>query len=276
MAQQVLTRTQEINQYTEASLWQKVQWNIQDTLVMTRRNILHNIRIPQLLVFATIQPVMFLLLFAYVFGGAIATSNGDYINFLIPGIITQTVIFGATQTTIGLAEDMSRGMIDRFRSLPMARAAVLAGRTLSDSIRNIFVVVLMITVGYIIGFRFQGNIIDAILMIGIVVLFGYAFTWISALIGLLVKDPETAQVAGFIWVFPLVFASTVFEPVETMTSCLQKFAENQPITAVVNTARALTLDTPVGDWWWKALLWIALILAVFMPLAVRQYRKTTS
>ena len=250
-------------------------WTFSDIGVMTKRNMMSYVRLPQLLVFSTIQPVMFLLLFAYVFGGAINTPGTDYINFLIPGIIVQTVIFGSTMTGVGLASDLSKGMIDRFRSLPMARSAVLAGRTISDTIRNIFVVLLMTGVGYIIGFRFQGGFLHALEALAITVLFGFAFSWISATIGLLVREVETAQVAGFVWVFPLVFASSIFVPVESMPAWLEAFAKHSPITVTVNTVRALALGQSVNSSdLWQTLAWIAGMLIVFIPLAVYRYRKS--
>lgn len=246
-------------------------WTLSDISAMTKRNLLRYIRLPQLLIFSTIQPVMFLLLFAYVFGGAIHTGT-NYINFLIPGIIVQTVIFGSMQTGIGLADDLSKGLIDRFRSLPMARSAVLAGRTISDTIRNIFVVLLMTTVGTLIGFRFAGGWEDALLALGLTVLFGFAFSWISASIGMLVRNVETAQVAGFVWVFPLVFASSIFVPVQTMPSWLQVFAKISPITVTVNAVRALSLKTPLENNLLFSLAWIGAILVVFVPLAIHRYR----
>src|SRR3989344_3189416 len=194
---------------------------INDLLVMIERNLLCYVRLPQLLIFSTIQPVMFLLLFTYVFGGAIHTGASNYIQYLLPGILAQSVIFGAIQTGVGLADDLQKGLIDRFRSLPMARSAVLAGRTLADVMRNIFVILLMLAVGYAIGFRFEGTAGDAFAAFALMLYFGFAFSWISATIGIAVKNTETAQVAGFIWVFPLVFASSIFVPVETMPTWLQ-------------------------------------------------------
>ena len=253
-------------------------WTLSDIFVLVKRNLLRYVRLPQLLVFSTIQPIMFVLLFAFVFGGAIATPGVDYINYLIPGILVQTVLFGASQTTVGLAEDLSKGIVDRFRSLPMARSAVLAGRTLADSIRNVFVVLLMLLVGALIGFRFQGSLWESVLSVIVVVLFGFAFSWISALIGLLTKDPETAQVAGFIWIFPLVFASSAFVPVQTMPGWLQAFAKVQPISVTVNAVRYLTSGGAApgtdGAAVWQSLLWMLAILFVFVPLAVRQYRRS--
>lgn len=255
---------------------------IRDTLVITKRNLLKYVRVPTLLIFSTVQPVMFVLLFAFVFGGAIAIPGVEYLDFLIPGIIVQTTVFGATNTAIGLAEDLGRGMIDRFRSLPMARSAVLAGRTLADTARNLFVVTLMIGVGYLLGFRFRGGIVAALTGILVVLLFGYAFSWIFAFVGLKAGDVETAQAAGFVWVFPLVFASSAFVPTQTMPGWLQAFAQNQPVTAVVDAARALTLGPlapAVGldntaELVLKALGWVALVLVVAIPVGVRQYRKT--
>lgn len=250
-------------------------WVISDIIVMTRRNLLRYIRLPQLLIFSTIQPVMFLLLFTYVFGGAIATSSPQYINYLLPGIIVQTVIFGAMQTGVGLADDLSKGMIERFKSLPMARSAVLAGRTIADTLRNVFVVLLMTGVGFLIGYRFHQPIGAGLAALGLTLLFGFAFSWISATIGMLVRNVETAQVAGFIWVFPLVFASSIFVPISSMPDWLEAFAKISPITLTVNSVRALALGMPLNHDIWYALLWILGILVVFAPLAVHKYRKTT-
>ena len=253
-------------------------WAVSDAFTVTGRNLITYTRLPQLLVFSTIQPVMFVLLFAYVFGGAIQT-QGDYIQYLIPGIMVQTVAFGSTQTGVGLADDLGKGIIDRFRSLPMARSAVLAGRTMSDAVRNTFVILLMLGVGTLIGFRVQTGVFSAMAAVALAVFFGFAFSWISAMIGMSVGNVETAQVSGFIWIFPLVFASSVFVPVETMPSWLQAFAEVQPITLTVNALRGLLLGAEavggsVTDYVLGALAWCFAILAVFMPLAVRRYRRT--
>ncbi len=246
---------------------------LSDIGVMVKRNLIKYRRIPQLLIFSTIQPVMFLLLFTYVFGGAIKVGSLDYINFLLPGILVQTVLFGAMQTGVGLADDVSRGMIDRFRSLPMARSAVLAGRTIADLLRNIFVIFLMTAVGFIIGFRIENGFFNYLAAVSVISLFGFAFSWISATIGLSVKNIETAQVAGFIWVFPLAFGSSIFVPVDTMSSMIKTFATHNPITYTVDTVRALTLGTPVGNNIWYAFAWIVGIMIVFVPLAVNRYRK---
>ncbi len=244
-----------------------------DAVVMTRRNIRRTIRTPQLLVFSTIQPVMFVLLFRYVFGGAIHTPGMSYVDYLIPGIMVQTVAFGGGQTAVGLAADLRTGMMDRFRSLPMARSAVLAGRTLADMTRNFFVVLLMVGVGTLVGFRFHNGLGNAIAAVLLAILFGFAFSWMFALIGMLVGEPETAQVAGFLPIFPLVFASSTFAPTVTMPSWLRAFAEHQPVTATVDSIRALTQGGDVQGPLTTSLLWIAGILIVFVPLAVARYRR---
>lgn len=255
------------------TIQEKFKWLASDIIAMTWRGLIRYVRLPQLLVFSTIQPILFLLLFTYVFGGAIQTSEANYINFLAPGILVQIAIFGSVQTGVGLSEDLGKGLIDRFRSLPMARSAVLAGRTLADFVRNIFVILLMILVALIMGFRASGGVGSLALAIIIIAFFGFAFSWISASIGLSVRNSEAAQVAGFIWVFPLVFASSIFVPIETMPNWLQIFAKISPITVTVNWVRALILGTPVGDNWWQSLIWIFGILIDFSFLAVAQYRR---
>ena len=239
---------------------------------MLKRNLLRYRRMPRLIVFSFVQPIMFVLLFAYVFGGAINTGT-KYIMYLLPGILVQTVLFGSMQTGVGLADDVSHGMIDRFRSLPMSRAAVLAGRTIAESIRNLFVIILMTLVGYVIGFRIEHGLMRFGLGVLLIISFGFAFSWISATIGLAVKDPETAQSAGFIWVFPLAFASSIFVPVQTMKAGVRLFAEHNPVSYTVNVMRALALGTPVGNNLWYALAWIVGILFVFVPLAVSRFRR---
>jgi ABC-2 type transport system permease protein/oleandomycin transport system permease protein len=255
---------------------QQLQWTLSDIWVMTHRNLLRYIRLPQLLVFSTIQPVMFVLLFSFVFGGAIDIPNLSYIDYLMPGILIQTVLFGSIQTGVGLAEDLSKGMVDRFRSLPMARSAVLMGRTLSDMVRNSFVVVLLVGVGYLIGLRFDTGILQVVVALTLTVLLGLGFSWIAATIGLYVRDGETAQVASQIWIFPLIFASSAFVPPETMPDALRAFAAINPVTITADAVRALT-QTNGGPVWptlgW-ALAWIAGLLVVFIPLAVRRYRRS--
>jgi ABC transporter DrrB family efflux protein len=257
-----------------------------DIIVITKRNLLRNVRLPQVLLFSTVQPVMFLLLFTYVFGGAIGqaippAAAGKYVNWLIPGLLVQVAVFGSGQTAIGLTEDLSKGVIDRFRSLPMARSAVLAGRTIADVIRNGFVLTLMLVVGFLIGFRWQTNFIGLAVGLALALLFSFAFSWVMACVGLLVKNPEAVQAAVFLPVFPLVFASSVFVPTQTMPGWLQTFADNQPITVTVNALRGLILgqdsleagQTTIGQIF-LAVVWAGAILAIFVPLAVRLYRRT--
>lgn len=246
---------------------------LSDALVITKRNLLHVARTPELLVFATIQPIVFVLVFRYVFGGAIQVPGGRYVDYLIPGIIIQAVVFGAPSTSVGLAEDMSRGIIDRFRSLPMARSAVLAGRTLADLVRNVFVVALMVVVGVLVGFRFHNGVLPGLTAMVVALLLGYALSWAFAWVGLCVANPEAAQLVGLLPIFPLVFASSVFTPIETMPGWLQGFAEVQPVTRAANSVRALTQGGPVSaDLAWTA-LWIVAILGAVVPLAVRRYRR---
>jgi ABC-2 type transport system permease protein/oleandomycin transport system permease protein len=243
-----------------------------DAVVIARRNLIGIARTPQLLVFATIQPILFVLLFRYVFGGAIDVPGVSYVDYLIPGIIVQTVVFGATSTAVGLSEDMSKGIIDRFRSLPMSRAAVLGGRTIADLVRNVFVVLLMIAVGTAVGFRFHNGFLPAVAAVFVALLLGYCLSWVFAFIGLTVADPESAQLAGFLPIFPLVFASSVFTSIQSMPGWLQAFAKVQPITRAADTVRALTQGGPVAANLIWTLLWSIAILAVFAPLAVRRYR----
>lgn len=248
-----------------------------DGWIVTRRNLMRYLRLPQLVVISSIQPIMFLTLFNFVFGGAIGAGltvpGGEYINYLLPGILVQTILFGALQTGIGLSRDMNAGIIDRFRSLPMSRSAVLTGRTIADMIRNTFVAMIMLSVGFILGFRFQDGIVRGIIMVLIVLAFGYAFSWVAAFIGLAVKDEETAQLAGFLFIFPLTFASAAFVPTSTMPDWLQKFANNQPVTQTVNSARHFALGTPADGATLNLILWIVAIMAVFVPLSIYFYRK---
>jgi ABC-2 type transport system permease protein/oleandomycin transport system permease protein len=274
--QQTNTQPQAIAPQKTGSALHELQWGVSDIWVMTHRNLLRYVRLPQLLVFSTIQPVMFVLLFAFVFGGAIDIPNLSYIDYLMPGILIQTVLFGSIQTGVGLAEDLSKGMVDRFRSLPMARSAVLMGRTLSDLGRNIFVVVLLVGVGYMIGLRFDTGVLPVVLALALTVLLGLAFSWISATIGLYVRDSESTQVASQIWIFPLIFASSAFVPPGTMPAALRIFASINPVTLTADAVRALT-QTQGGELWpalGGSLAWIGALLLVFIPLAVRRYRRS--
>jgi ABC-2 type transport system permease protein/oleandomycin transport system permease protein len=247
-----------------------------DALTMAWRNVLNLVRNPQLLVFATIQPVIFVLMFRYVFGGAIQGSlpaGQTYVNFLMPGIFVQTIVFGSLTTGVGLADDLSKGLIDRFRSLPMARSAVLVGRTLADLLRNFFVVILMCVVGFIVGWSIGTNVWGLLGAVGIILAFSYSLSWVFAIVGLWVKDAETAQAVSFPILAPLVFASSAFVPVSTMPSWLQGWANNQPVSIVVDAARALTIGGPTSEYVLKALAWIVGIIAVCAPIAVARYRR---
>jgi len=252
----------------------RVAGAVHDTYAVAVRNLIAYRRVPQLLVFSTIQPVIFVLMFRYVFGGAIQLpGTTPYVDFLMPGIFVQTVTFGSLAAAIGLAADLKSGLLERFRSLPMARSAVLAGRTAADLVRNVFVVVLMTIVGFGVGFRIHGGILQFVGAMLLVLLFGYVMSWVFATIGLAVGDPETAQAAVFPVLAPLVFASSAFVPVSSMPGWLQAFAKHQPVSITVTAARDLVLGTPATTDVLQALAWLAGIVLVFAPLAVRRYRR---
>ncbi|MGH7609304.1 MAG: ABC transporter permease [Candidatus Dormibacteria bacterium] len=260
----------------------RLVWALLDATVLAKRSLLQTLRVPELVVFVTIQPIMFVLLFRYVFGGAIHVPGGQYVNFLIPGIFVQTMAFGGVTTGIGLAEDMQRGLIDRFRSLPMASSAVLTGRTVADLGRNLFSFVVMLGVGFAVGFRPGGGVGNFILAMAVLTGFSFAFSWVSAFIGLAVRSVEAAQSAGFIWLFPLTFASSAFVPVATMPSWLRGFAAHNPISVLSDSLRGLFQVDPAlttADTRWallQSLIWIVGIIAVFVPLAVDRYRRSTA
>ena len=245
---------------------------VNDTLILAERNLVRLPRAPDLLLAFTVQPIMFVLLFVYVFGGAVRTPGFDYVDFLIPGIIVQNIAFGGFVTALGLNEDLKKGLIDRFRSLPMARSAVLAGRTLADVVTNFLSMTVLLVTGLIIGFSFDSTVGEILLGVVLLLLFGYAFSWFFALLGLLVSSPEAANSVGFIAVFPLTFISSAFVPVESMPGALQWFAEINPFTIVVDAIRALWLSAPAGNSIWAAFVWTAVIFVVFAPLAVHRYR----
>jgi ABC transporter DrrB family efflux protein len=250
-----------------------VRYAISDTLVLARRSFLRILRAPDLLLSFTVQPIMFVLLFAYVFGGAIKTPGYDYIDFLIPGIIVQTMSFGGFVTALGLAEDLKKGLVDRFRSLPMSRAAVLAGRTLSDVATNAVSIAIMLVVGVIAGFSFDAPLAHIVAGILLLLLFGYAFSWVFAFVGLTSSSPEAAQSLGFIVIFPLTFISSAFVPVDSMPGVLQAFAEVNPFTITVDAMRSLFLGAPAGNSVWGAVLWSLGIAIVFATLSVRRYKR---
>jgi ABC-2 type transport system permease protein/oleandomycin transport system permease protein len=248
-------------------------WAVQDALAIAQRNLIALFRVPTTLVFSTIQPVIFVLMFRYVFGGAVRTPGFRYVDFLMPGIFVQTVTFGSINTGVGLAEDLSKGLIERFRSLAMARSAVLAGRTLADVVRNFIVIVLMVTVGFLVGFHLHTN---ALCLLGGVVLmlfFGFAMSWLMALIGLSTGNAEAAQAAAFPFMALLVFASNAFVPTQTMPRLLRAYANHQPVSATVDAVRALLNGGPTAGKVVGALVWTVGVIAVFAPLAVRRYRR---
>ena len=247
-----------------------------DVVVLARRNLLRIPRAPDLLISFTVQPIMFVLLFVYVFGGAIRTPGYEYVDFLMPGIIVQTMAFGGFVTALGLADDLKKGLIDRFRSLPMARAAVLAGRTLADVATNVVSLLVMLAVGLIAGFTFSAGAPEIVAGAALMLLFGYAFSWIFALFGLTASSAESAQAIGFVVVFPLTFISSAFVPVDSMPAGLQQFAEVNPVTVVVDAVRALWLDAPAGNDIWGAVVWSVGLAAVFAPLCVSRYRKAVT
>jgi ABC-2 type transport system permease protein/oleandomycin transport system permease protein len=269
---------------------------VSDSFAIAWRGLITYRRVPQLLVFSTIQPVVFVLMFRYVFGGAIRVPGTSYVDYLMPGIFVQTSVFGALATAIGLAADVKSGLLERFLSLPMARSAVLAadvksgllerflslpmarsavlvGRTFADLSRNVFVVILMTGVGFLVGFHVHTNGFKLVLAMLLVLLFGYTLSWVFATVGLFIADPESAQAAAFPIMAPLVFASSAFVPVITMPGWLQPFANHQPVSVTASSARALILGTPVSSYLWQALAWDAAILLVFVPLSVWRYRR---
>lgn len=263
-------------QLLQPSAGKRLYWTARDIWTVTKRNMRHYVRQPRLFVFSTIQPIMFVVLFSAVFGGVAAPAlpeGVNYLAFLLPGLFVHSAAFRSTQTAVGLAEDLERGVVDRFRSMPIARSAVLAGRTSADLVRSIAVVVLMVAVGSIIGFRFTEGPIKAIAAVLIVGLFGYMMSWIFCYLALLVPGAEAVQTAGFVFIFPIVFASSIFVPLETMPGWLQTFAANSPLTHAADAARALSVG---GDWGRPTLMtlaWAGGVLVVVIPLAVRRYRR---
>jgi ABC-2 type transport system permease protein len=245
-----------------------------DSYAVAVRNLIAYKRVPQLLVFSSVQPVIFVLLWRYVFGGAVRVPGSvSYVDFLMPGIFVQTVVFGSLAAAIGLAADLKSGLLERFRSLPMAGSAVLAGRTIADLIRNVLVVLLMVVVGFAVGFHIHNGAVPFIGAMLLVLLFGYTMAWIFAAVGLIVGDPESAQAAAFPVLAPLVFASSAFVPVSSMPGWLQAFARNQPVSVTVSAVRTLVLGGPVATEVLKALIWMAGIILIFAPMAVRRYRR---
>jgi ABC transporter DrrB family efflux protein len=252
----------------------QARWAVSDTLVITRRNLLVWMRVPAYIVFTVIQPVIFTLMFRYVFGGAIPVDvPGGYVEFLLPGIVAQTAAFATFGTAIALAQELQKGVIDRLRSMPMARSAVLTGRLVADTTRMTVTILIVIGVGYAVDFRFLNGAFLAACMIVLAIVFGVAICCIAAFTGLAIGDEESVQAFGLIWLFPLTFLSSAFVPTSTMPGWLQAFANNQPFTYVVNTMRAMALGGPIEANLWKSIAWIAGIFIVFVPLAVRAYKR---
>ncbi len=252
----------------------RIKLGVSDVLALTHRDLLVWLRNPAFIFFTIIQPVMFVLLFRYVFGGAIPVRvPGGYVNFLMPGIIAQSAAFASFGTAISLARQLQKGVIDRYRAMPMARSAVLLGRLVADTIRLTVTVLVILGVGYAIGFRFANGILAAVVMLVLGIAFGVVICTVSAYVGLAIKDEESVGSFGLIWLFPLTFVSAAFVPVQSMPGWLQAFANNQPVTVVINEMRALALGGPLALHAWQSVVWLLGIVAVFVPLAVRAYKK---
>ena len=249
---------------------------VSDTLVMAERNIIRLPRQPDMLLGFTVQPIMFVLLFAYVFGGAIDTGPFDYIDFLIPGIIVQSIAFGGFATALGLCEDLGKGLIDRFRSLPTARASVLAGRAIADIVTNSVSIAILLITGLIIGFGFRTSAPEVIAGIALLLFFGFASSFVFALIGMTASTPEAANGIGFTLIFPITFISSAFVPIESMPDVLQKVADVNPVTQVVDAVRHFWLGTPAGDAIWASIVWTLVLIAIFAPLSIRKYRAAAA
>ncbi len=254
----------------------RLKLGLSDTVTLTLRDLRVWVRNPAFIFFTIIQPVMFVLLFRYVFGGAIQVKvPGGYVSFLMPGIIAQSAAFASFGTAIALARQLQKGVIDRFRAMPMARSAVLLGRLVGDAIRLLVTVLVILGVGYLVGFRFSNGFLPAILMLILGVVFGVTICTVSAFVGLAIKDEESVGSFGLVWLFPLTFVSAAFVPVQSMPGWLQAFANNQPVTIVIDEMRSLALGGPLTLHAWQSGVWLAGIIAVFVPLAVRAYRKAT-
>jgi len=250
---------------------------VSDTLVIARRHLIALSRQPQILVFVVVQPIMFVLLFRFVFGGGMRTQPGfTYVDYLMPGIITQTVAFGATNTAVAMADDLQKGIIDRFRTLPMSRSAVIGGRVAADIARLMVTISIMVIVGVSIGWRPERNPLRLLGALLFALGFGQSMSWLSALVGLTTKSVEAAQAAAFVGIFPLTFASSVFVPVQFMPGWLQAFARANPITLVASTIRSLTHGDPLGQTWWQAILWLAAITALASMAATKKYKQTAT
>lgn len=252
------------------------RWALSDSFTLIRRGIMHLIKNPDQLMSVAFQPIMFTLLFRYVFGGSIDTGGTTYINFLMAGILVQTAAFGSSYTALGVATDLQRGIIDRFKSLPMFSGTVLIGHTVADLIRNTVSSVIMVLVGLLVGFRPTASVSEWLAVAGIMLLFTFAFSWLSSIMGLFAKSIEAVQWMTFIFIMPLTFASSAFVPAENMAGVVRVFAVNQPVTHVIEAIRALLVGTPVRDHIWLSVVWCLGILAVSVPLAIYLFRRHTS
>ena len=254
----------------------RFRWGLSDTLTLTKRSLLVWFRVPAYIFFSVIQPVIFVLLFRFVFGGAIPVSvPGGYVNFLMPGIIAQTAAFATFGTAIVLAQELKKGTIDRLKSMPIARSAVLTGRLTADTIRMFVTILIIVAVGYAVGFRFLNGFGPAVAMVVVATVFGVAIACISAFTGLAIGDEESVQAFGLVWLFPLTFLSSAFVPISSMPGWLQAFANNQPVTYVINVMRSMALGGPIAADLWKSIAWLAGIFIVFAPLAVRAYKRAS-
>ncbi|MEM8904261.1 MAG: ABC transporter permease [Actinomycetota bacterium] len=258
-----------------------IRWAVADTAVVAKRNVIKIVRVPELLVFVLLSPIMFVLLFAYVFGNSIEIEGGSYREFLIAGIFAQTVLFGATFTGAGIAEDLQKGIMDRFRVLPMTRGAVLAGRTLSDVIYNVLSLFVMGITGLLVGWRIRGSLLDAVLAVLLLLVFAYAFSWVMALVGMIVPSPEVVNNASFLVIFPITFIANTFVPSDDLPGPLKAFAEWNPVSAVTQATRELFGNIPEGTpeptaWPLQnpvlyTLIWAAIVVGIFAPLAVARF-----
>ena len=254
----------------------KAYSNLSDSLVLIGRSMRHITRSMDQLLSVIFQPIMFMLLFRYVFGGAIDTPGSSYVNFLVPGILIQTAAFGATTTALGICNDLQRGIIDRFRSLPMLSSAVLTGHVVADLVRNVASSLVMILVALAVGFRPNASVVEWAGIFGILLLFTFAISWLSAILGLLAKSVEGVQWFSFVAIFPLTFASSAFVPTDGMVTVLRVFAENQPVTHVIEAIRALAIGTPIGNHGWLAVTWCVGILIISIPTASFLFKRHTS
>lgn len=251
-----------------------LRWWVSGVLEMARRNLRHILRSPELVMYGLMQPVMFILLFTYVFGGAINVPGGDYTQFLLPGIFVQLVLFGSVAgTTVGVCTDKNSGIMDRFRSMPISRSAVLVGRTVSEVLRYLVSLAVMVVVGLLVGFRFLDGFLSALGGLALLVVFGYALSWLGAYVGMSSSSPEAAQSAGLIWMFPFSFISSAFVPTESMPGWLQVYANHSPMTTAVNSLRGLFNGEPVAGDIVATLAWSAGILLLFATLSIRKYRS---